>query len=192
MSMRKSKTIKKELILNDISDKFKKKIYNQKYLETISIDGVKLINLESIPSEEGDLSEIVRINSKGETTSLPGFKIAQINRTRLIPHSIKAWHLHFKQDFLWYVSPYSHLFVGLWDLRKDSKTEDKTMRIVLGGGQSQLLFIPHGVAQGSAVFQNKPIDLYVFSNIQFDLKDLDEKRLPWDSKGKSFWLPKKD
>lgn len=180
------------LSLKDISNKYRKKIYNQKYINKTTIDGVKIINLKSIPSEEGDLSEIVRINNKSEILSIPEFKVAQINRTRLLPNSIKAWHLHFKQDFIWYISPYNHLFVGLWDLRKGSKTEDKTMRIVLGGGQSQLLYIPHGVAQGTAVFENKPVDLFVFSNLEFNFNNLDEKRLPWDIKSKSFWLPKKD
>ena len=190
--MPKTKTSNKILTLNAISVKHRKKVYNQKYSLPTIIDGVKLIDLRSIPGEEGDLSEIIRVNINGEISSIPGFKIAQLNRTRLIPNSVKAWHLHFKQDFVWYVSPYDHLFVGLWDLRKNSKTEDKTMRLILGGGQSQLLFIPHGIAQGSAVFQNKPVDLFVFSNTQFDLNNLDEKRLPWNSKGKNFWLPKRD
>ena len=176
----------------NISAKYRKGIYDQKYKSALILDGVRLINLHSIPGEEGDLSEIARIGMNGEISSIPGFKMAQLNRTRLIPNSVKAWHLHFKQDFIWYVSPYDHLFVGLWDLRKNSKTEDRTMRIVLGGGQSQLLFIPHGVAQGSAVFQNAPVDLFVFSNTQFEINNLDEKRLPWDSKGKNFWSPKRD
>ena len=180
------------LSISDISNKFRKKIYHQKYPLISFIEGVRLIKLQSIPSEEGDLSEIVKINSKNELEEIPEYKIAQINRTRLHPGSIKAWHLHYKQDFIWYISPYNHLFVGLWDLRKNSKTENKTMRIILGGGQSQLLFIPHGVAQGSAVFQNSPVDLYVFSNFKFDKNNLDEKRLPWDSRGKQFWEPKKD
>lgn len=190
--MLRPKFVKKVLTLGDISVKYRKKVYSQKYVQTSLLDGVKLINLHNIPCEEGDLSEIVRINAKNEIESVPGYKIAQINRTRLLPGSVKAWHLHFKQDFVWYVSPFNHLFVGLWDLRKNSKTEDKTMRIVLGGGQSQLLFIPHGIAQGSAVFQNKPVDLFVFSNIQFEMNNLDEKRLSWDSKGKNFWSPKRD
>ncbi len=190
--MPKAKSVNKPLTLGDISVKYRKKVYGQKYAPSPLLEGVKLISLLNIPGEEGDLSEIVRINMKSEVSSIPGFKIAQLNRTRLIPNSVKAWHLHFKQDFIWYVNPYDHLFVGLWDLRKNSKTEDKIMRIVLGGGQSQLLFIPHGVAQGSAVFQNTPVDLFVFSNTQFEINNLDEKRLPWNSKGKNFWLPKRD
>lgn len=155
------------------------------------IGGIKLIDFKSIPGEQGDLSEILHLE-KGKIKEIPGFEVLQINRTRLLPGSVKGWHLHLKQDFVWYVSPFDHLFVGLWDVRKNSKTKDKTMRIVLGAGKSQLLFIPKGVAQGSAVFQSKPLDLYVFVNKIFDINNPDERRLPWDSLGKDFWSPKKD
>jgi dTDP-4-dehydrorhamnose 3,5-epimerase len=174
-----------------IIDKHLKKIYQQNYNQNNHIEGVRIYDLNNIPSEEGDFSEIMRFN-KGKINQVNNFEIAQINRTRLFPGSIKAWHLHFKQDFIWYVSPFDHLMVGLWDLRKKSKTNDRVIRIVLGAGKSQLLFIPKGVAQGSAVFQHVPLDLYVFSNQLFNIKDPDEKRLPWDSLGKDFWMPKKD
>jgi len=179
------------LTIKNIDIKNQKNIYKQNYSSIKLIDGVRLINLKSIPSEEGDFSEIVRLN-KGKIKQIPDFEIVQINRTKLIPGSIKGWHLHFKQDFVWYVSPFDHLFVGLWDLRKRSKTSGRVMRIILGAGKSQLLFIPKGVAQGTAVFQHLSLDLYVFCNQQFDIKDPDERRLPWDSLGKDFWLPKKD
>lgn len=179
------------LTIEDVDVKNQKNIYKQNYILARSIEGVKLIDFKNIPSEEGDFSEIARLN-KGKIEQIPDFEITQINRTRLIPSSIKAWHLHFKQDFVWYVSPFDHLFVGLWDLRKKTKTNGQAMRIVLGAGKSQLLFIPKGVAQGTAVFQHLPLDLYVFSNQQFNIKDPDERRLPWDSLGQNFWFPKKD
>jgi len=179
------------LTIKDIETKNKKKIYKQKYTSSKLIEGVKIIDIKNISSEEGDFSEIARFE-KGKIKQIPDFEIAQMNRTRLIPGSIKAWHLHFKQDFVWYVSPFDHLFVGLWDVRKKSKTKGKKMRIILGVGKSQLLFIPKGVAQGTAVFQHLPLDLYVFSNQEFNMKDHDERRLSWDSLGKDFWFPKKD
>lgn len=179
------------LTIKDIDEKNLGKIYRQKYLKTSFIEGVKLIDLKNIPCEEGDFSEIVRLY-KGRLKDLPDFEVVQINRTQLLPGSIKAWHLHFKQDFIWYVSPFDHLFVGLWDLRKKSKTNGQVMRIILGAGKSQLLFIPKGVAQGTAVFQPSSLDLYVFVNQQFNIKDPDERRLPWDSLGKEFWFQKKD
>lgn len=179
------------LVAGDIDEKYQKNIYKQDYAPARVIEGVKLINIKNIPSEEGDFSEIVRLD-KRKIKQIPDFEVSQINRTRLFPGSIKAWHLHFKQDFVWYISPFDHLFVGLWDLRKKSKTNGRAMRIILGAGKSQLLFIPKGVAQGTAVFQHLPLDLYVFCNQQFNIKDPDERRLPWNSLGQDFWFPKKD
>ncbi|MFA6081602.1 MAG: dTDP-4-dehydrorhamnose 3,5-epimerase family protein [Patescibacteria group bacterium] len=179
------------LTIKDFEEKTQKNIYKQNYISTRLIEGVKLVDIKNIPSEEGDFSEIVRLN-KGRLKQIPDFEIAQINRTRLLPNSIKAWHLHFKQDFVWYVSPFDHLFVGLWDLRKKSKTNGQIMRIILGAGRSRLLLIPKGVAQGTAVFQHLPLDLYVLSDQEFNIKNPDERRLPWDSLGQNFWFPKKD
>ncbi len=180
-----------KLTLNDIDTNYVKKVYDQKYYKKRKIDGVKIIPVYNIPSEEGDFSEVVRFQ-KGEAKLIPGFSIEQINRTRLLPNSIKAWHLHFKQDYIWYVSPFSHLIVGLWDMRKKSKTKGEVMRFVMGSGASQLLYIPHGVAQGCMVVSNEPVDLYIFTNLQFDLKNLDEHRLSWDSLGSDFWKPQRD
>lgn len=180
-----------KLTSKDIILKYRKKVYDQKYIQSTLLQGVKIIPLHNIPSEEGDFSEVIRFQ-KGEVELIPGFKVAQINRTRLLPGSVKAWHLHFEQDYIWYVSPFSHLVIGLWDLRKKSETKGKTVRMVLGSGKSQLIFIPHGVAQGAMVVGREPVDLYIFTNLHFDLKNLDEHRLPWDSLGADFWKPKRD
>jgi len=176
---------------SDIYEDARKVLYPADYTEEECLDGVKIINLNSIPAEEGDFAEILRIKN-GLLENIKGFKLAQINRTTLVPGSIKAWHLHYKQDEIWYVSPMGHLLAGLWDVRKSSSTSGKTMRIVLGGGTSRMLFIPRGVAHGSAIFSSSPVELYVFVNQQFNLKHHDEKRIPWDSLGKEFWRPKRD
>lgn len=180
-----------KLTLNDIDANYVKKVYDQKYYKKRKIDGVKIIPIHNIPSEEGDFSEVIRFQ-KGEAKQIPGFFVSQMNRTRLLPNTVKAWHLHFKQDYIWYVSPFSHLIVGLWDLRKKSKTKGEVMRLVMGGGLSQLLFIPHGVAQGCRVVSYEPVDLYIFTNLHFDLKNLDEHRLPWDTLGAEFWKVQRD
>lgn len=169
----------------------RKQMYHASYTSESSIKDVRVMPLITYPSEEGDFGELLRIE-KGQLKSVPGFKLAQINRTTLIPGSIKAWHLHFKQDEIWYVSPSDHLFVGLWDVREASPTQGKTMRIAIGAGTSRLVFIPHGVAHGSAVLVNKPVELYVFVNKHFNSVRHDEKRIPWDSLGADFWLPQRD
>ncbi len=62
----------------------------------------------------------------------------------------------------------------------------------MGGGQSQLLYIPKGVAHGSANFSINPAELLYIVNHQFDKNGPDERRIPWDSLGKNFWTPLKD
>ncbi len=174
-----------------VSKDVPKEMYPAEYAPQTPIKDVKVLSLPTYPSEEGDFGEIFRID-KAQLESIPGFTLAQINRTTLIPGSIKAWHLHFEQDEIWYVCPSDHLFIGLWDVRRGSPTHGKTMRIVIGAGTSQVVYIPHGVAHGSAVMINKSIELYVFVNKQFNPAKHDEKRVPWDTLGADFWQPKRD
>lgn len=180
------------LTLDDIDEQIKGQVYAQDYSEKSVIDGVKIIPLKHYPGEEGDFGEIIRLDPNGELEQIPGFKLVQMNRTHLFPRSIKAWHLHLKQDEIWYLPPNRDLFAGLWDVRKNSSTNGSLMRFVLGGGKSELLFIPRGVAHGLANFTNVDANLFYLANEQFDIKDPDEKRIPWDAAGADFWKPKRD
>jgi dTDP-4-dehydrorhamnose 3,5-epimerase len=110
----------------------------------------------------------------------------------LLPSAIKGWHLHYNQEDIWFVFPDSHLLVGLWDLREDSPTKNQTMRITLGGGKSQLLYIPRGVAHGTVNLSSRNADLIYFINQQFSLDQPDEHRIPWDTLGEDFWTYTKD
>ena len=180
------------LTLDDIEETIKPKIYNQSYEKAKEIDGVKIIKLKHLVADEGDFAEVVRLNTNGEMEGLPGFKIAQINRTKLFHGSIKAWHVHFKQNEIWYVPHSFQLFVGLWDTRKNSSTVNNTMRINLGGGDSKLLYIPAGVAHGSMNLSNQSVELFYFVDQQINIKEPDEKRIPWEAAGKEFWSPERD
>jgi len=173
-------------------DEVSNSVYAQDYSSKGKIDGVQIIDINRFVTDEGDFSEIIRLNENGELLAVPGFKLAQINRTRIFPNSVKAWHVHKRQDEIWYTSPYNQLFVGLWDVRKGSPTENTTMRISLGGGKSQLLYIPQGVAHGNANFSNTQTELFYFVTQQFNLQEPDELRIHWDAKGKDFWIPERD
>lgn len=182
----------KTLTLADISQKIAKKIYTQNYAPLITIKDVLMLPLTNHISEEGDFGEIMRIGKDGNVENIPDFQINQINRTKLFPGSIKAWHLHFAQDEIWYISPEDTIFVGLWDIRQKSPTHNVKQRIVLGGGNSSLLFIPRGVAHGSANFSGRSVELFYFVNQKFNPATPDEKRIPWDFLGKEFWTPARD
>ncbi|MBI2405048.1 dTDP-4-dehydrorhamnose 3,5-epimerase family protein [Candidatus Gottesmanbacteria bacterium] len=86
----------------------------------------------------------------------------------------------------------SRLLVGLWDLRKESETCDHTNRLMMGGANTSLLYIPRGVAHGAANLIDAFSPMIYFVNTVFDPKDPDEKRMPWDERGKDFWEAVRD
>ena len=71
------------LTLDDIDEQIRPQVYNQDYSPASEIDGVQVIKLKHVISDEGDFAEVMRLNDKGELDQIPGFRIAQINRTRL-------------------------------------------------------------------------------------------------------------
>lgn len=182
----------KQIDKNDIAPEFIPKIYTQNYKEQDTIEGVKITDLPMNIGEEGYFVELLKLDSTGSLTSFPGFKLAQVNRVKMYPGTIKAWHLHYKQSEIWCVTPESHLLVGLWDLRKDSSTCGTSMRLVLGEGKTELLYIPSGVAHGSSVVSSKKVEMLYFVSQVFDINNPDELRLNWDSFGKDFWKPQRD
>ncbi len=166
-------------------------ITTQSYKKQKIIEGVKLVEIPFFKGEDGTFEEIARFD-KGFLKSIPNFEIKQISRSKLLPGAIKGWHLHFNQEDVWYVTPESHLLLGLWDLRKSSSTTDLKMRIVLGAHKSLLVYIPRGVAHGVMNMSNNTGEIVYFVNQQFNPENPDEQRLRWDIIGKDFWKPKKE
>jgi len=184
--------MKKNLEEKDIIEKYKKIIKRQTYGEKEIIDGVISRDLKHFVTEDGLFCELARLKKERILEGFEDFSIQQINYTEVLPGVIKAWHLHFTQDDLWFVSPSSYLMVGLLDLRKDSKTQGKVQRLVLGVGRSQLLFIPRGVAHGYENLTNDKAIVIYFVNKKFNSQEPDEFRLPYDILGKDFWSIKAD
>ena len=177
---------------NDIDESLAKNIYSQSYDNKPHIEGVVIYPLKNHVGEDGDLSEVLRFGENGSVEGIPGFHIAQINRTKYYPGTVKGWHLHLKQNDLWYIMPSSHLLVGLWDVRKNSPTRNISMKLALGGGNSNLLFIPKGVAHGAANISGRKSEMFYFVDQQFNAENPDERRIPWNSLGEDFWKPQRD
>lgn len=180
------------LTLSDIDTTVQPKVYTQDYSPKPAIDGVKIIELKEMSGEDSDFSELMRLSPNGESVQFPGFHIQQINRSTQLSGSIKAWHLHLMQDEVWYVPDESRLLTALWDVREHSPTKGVTMRIPMGGGSRRMVFIPHGVAHGSANLTGQTGVIIYFMNNQFDMSHPDEHRIPWDSLGADFWTPQRD
>ena len=171
----------------NIHSQYSSQVSTQSYGKKGQIDGLELLHLPWNSDDGGNFSEIFRLD-KGQVTGLKDpFEAKQVSMSLIIPGTIKAYHLHYRQDDIWYVSPLQRLLVNLHDVREDSPTFDSHQRIVLGGGKNLLLRIPRGVAHGVANIYSQEMMLFYATNEQFELSNPDEQRLPWDIFGKDVW-----
>jgi dTDP-4-dehydrorhamnose 3,5-epimerase len=135
----------------------------------------------------GSFTEVVRFDEAGNLEAIPEFKVRQCSFSTVLPGSIKAFHLHFNQEDVWFIPPADRLLIGLIDLRAESPTYKTTMRFVMGGGRARLMYVPRGVAHGCANLWNAPSAVFYFVNQQFDINNADERRLSHDVVGEDFW-----
>lgn len=182
----------KNLSPDDILVKLKNEVYVQDYSKKKVIEGVKIVEVKKSFGEDGTFEELSRVNEHGSLEAFPDFKVRQINRSKIISGAIKAWHLHFKQEDVWYIPAEDHMILGLWDLRNDSDTKDIKMRVIMGEGNAKLVLVPRGVAHGVVNVANKSGTILYFVNEQFNFSDPDEKRLKWDAAGADFWEVRKE
>jgi len=180
----------KKLDKSNLDSKYSSKISTQDYSSKKRIDGVEFFEIKNFIAEDGSFCELGRFDDKGFLEGIPNFKVEQMSYSLMLPGAVKAWHIHFNQEDVWYVPSDDRLLVGLADLRKDSPTKDVNMRFVMGAGKSQLLLIPRGVAHGVANIGIKEARVIYFTNQKFDANSPDEQRLPWDTFGADFWKPK--
>lgn len=177
------KPLKKE----SIGTEFHHDISVQDYTKKPTIDGVRLITLQSFVDDGGALAEIIRVDENGHLLQIPEFKVRQSTWSQMVPGTIKAFHLHYNQEDVWFIMPYDRLLIGLFDARENSPTYKATMRFVLGAGRAQLLYLPRGVAHGLANPWQTTANMIYFVNQHFDAENPDEQRLPWNILGDDFW-----
>ena len=170
-----------------LGEAYGRQLSTQDYSPRQLIAGVEVLQLRQLTDDGGDFMELVRLGPNGELLAKPGMRVAQVNYSRVLPGAIKAFHLHLKQEDVWFVPPEDRLLIGLVDARKDSPTYERRMRLVLGAGQTRMVYIPRGVAHGVANLWQRPALMMYLVNQQFSLEEPDEHRLPWDICGPDFW-----
>lgn len=181
------------LTANDIASEHRSNITVQDYSPKTRIDGVKIVDLNVIADDGGFFLELSRFEQE-RMKEFPEFELKQMNYSEMMPGVIKAAHLHFWQEDIWFVPPQDRLLMGLMDVREHSPTKGVKMRFVMGGGRARLVYIPRGVAHGAANLWDKPAAIVYFVNNQFSAEadKTDEHRLPWDSFGAGFWEMSKE
>ncbi len=171
----------------DITAPFAEHVTVQDYSPRRRIEGVRILDLTLFLDDGGSFNELLRLRPDATVEALPEFRVAQSSYSEVEPGAIKAWHLHRRQDDLWFVPPSHRLLVGLLDVREQSATAGLSMRFVMGGGRAQLVYIPAGVAHGAANLSQATAAILYFTSAGFDPQDPDEHRLPWDTLGAEFW-----
>jgi dTDP-4-dehydrorhamnose 3,5-epimerase len=171
----------------DLGPAFQTVLTTQEYPRKTPIEGVRVIDLRLMLDDGGSFAELVRLDENGNLEAIPEFKVRQSSYSQILPGAVKAFHLHFNQEDVWFVPPTDRLLIGLIDTRKGSPTYNTSMRFIMGGGKTQLLYIPRGVGHGGANIGTEPATILYYVNQQFNLSDPDERRLPWDLLGKEFW-----
>ncbi len=170
-----------------IADTYEHQLTTQAYGQKPFIEGVEIIELSFHNDDGGNFVELFRLEEGRIAGVKEPFTAKQISASVLTPGTIKAFHIHKKQNDLWYVSPYDRLLVNLRDLREDSPTFNAHVRLVLGGGKNSMLRIPHGVAHGAANAYERNMTLLYATSEQFNPSEPDEHRLPWDAFGAEIW-----
>lgn len=170
-----------------IDQKYIQQVSRQEYGTKPSIEGVEIIPLAWQSDDGGNFTELARMNGGQVEGVKEVFEAQQVSMSVITPGSIKAFHLHFNQDDLWYTAPTERLIVNLHDVREGSPTFDAHVRLVMGAGKNFLLRIPKGVAHGVANMYDRNMTLFYFTSAKFNLSDPDEQRLPWDAFGKEVW-----
>lgn len=182
---------RKPISKKELNPDFTKKISQQSYSKKLKIEGVQVLDLPLFTSEDGYFLEIARLKKDATLQDLPDIKLRQLSYSVVNPGGIKAWHIHYKQEDVWFIPPESKATVGLYDLRTGSSTKGVSNKLILGSHKAQLLLIPRGVAHGIANNSQQPIAMFYLLNQQFDMQNPDEYRLPWDLLGSNFWEPVK-
>lgn len=157
------------------------------YPAASQIEGVWVQALKKNRSENGAFMEYLRLDENG-VQHLPGSLIPrQISVSWAAPGRINAFHIHVKeeQNELWCVVQ-GQLTVWLVDCRAGSPTAGVKRKLVLSGEQPTLVHIPSGVAHGYQAGDQGATLLYTM-DAQFNIKDPNEGRLPWNFFGENLW-----
>jgi dTDP-4-dehydrorhamnose 3,5-epimerase len=160
----------------------------ENYPPTPEIEGVWVQPLRKHRAENGWFMEYARV-SEGHMQHVPTpLEVRQISISKAEPCRINAFHIHTKleQNEIWTVIQ-GQLMVWLVDCRKNSKTAGVKRKLILSGEYPTQVHIPAGVAHGYRAGLEGAILLYMMDQ-QFNLKDPNEGRLPWDQFGPELWL----
>jgi dTDP-4-dehydrorhamnose 3,5-epimerase len=138
------------------------------------IDGVRVIEIVSVPKRHGALTEIFRAEW------LDGGVVDQIFQVALAPGAVSAWHVHEQTVDRLFVATGS-ITLALFDARETSPTHRVVQELFMTISRPQLVVIPPGVWHGLVVTGTAPAILLNAPDRAYDYEAPDHWRLPPDT-----------
>jgi len=125
------------------------KLYRQTYDKVEGIHRVHVAKANTFADDFGGwFKEVLRLDDTGVHIALKEagitFRPIQANTSFLAPKTKRFWHIHPTQNEIWTTN--GTILLGLIDLRTDSPTLNKKMKVILSS--DKFIYIPAGVAHG--------------------------------------------
>lgn len=175
-------------LIKEVAEVYRNQEYGQ------GIDGVKVMQLRRFTDDGGSMTELARVEETGRMQGFTEFQVRQMNYSTIEPGVIKAFHVHQRQRDIWFVPPEDRVLLVLVDVREDSPTKRRVLKVMLGGGTSTWVSIDRGIAHGFKNIGERTARVIYLTDLHFsaDPETTDEGRLPWDMVGAEIWEPAKD
>lgn len=172
---------------SNISLPKKAKLYRQTYDKVEGIKDVYVGKVNTFADDYGGwFKETIRLDSYGHSVALKDagiiFRPIQVNTSFLAPKTKRFWHIHPIQNEIWTTN--GTILMGLIDYRKDSKTYNKKMKIILSS--DKFIYIPAGIAHGFMNPSSESVTLNYFTDQYFVADEntqecrINPKRVPFD------------
>ncbi len=138
------------------------------------IDGVRVIDILSVPKRGGLLTEVLR------EEWLEHSRVAQVFQVWVDPGQISAWHVHACATDRLFVSAGS-ITLALYDARAQSPTKLALSELHLTIARPQLVVVPPGVWHGFLATGTTPALVLNLPDRAYAYEDPDHWRLPPDT-----------
>jgi dTDP-4-dehydrorhamnose 3,5-epimerase len=141
-------------------------------LKDYTLAGVRTYELNILPDERGFFLEALRTDWKD---FLEDESILQANISYSYPNIVRAWHKHLRGQI-------DHFLVlkGTMKICAYDETSGQLAEVITTERKPTLVRIPGKYLHGTKTLGIEPSLLVYFVNKQYDYKDPDEIRVPWD------------
>jgi dTDP-4-dehydrorhamnose 3,5-epimerase len=143
-------------------------------LDRMPVDGVRVVDIRSVPKRAGFLTEIFRHDW------LEAGDVAHVFQVTLAPGAVSAWHAHRDTTDRIFVAAGS-ITLALYDARAGSPTYGRLAELQLTIARPQLVVIPPGVWHGLIVTGSAPAVVVNLTDRPYAYEAPDHWRLPPDT-----------